>query len=56
MLAQRARVEASIGSPCCDICAASEVTKSPGGNWMMMKVTIEIAISVGIMKRMRFSI
>ena len=43
-------------SPCCDICAASEVTKSPGGNWMMMKVTIEIAISVGIMKKMRLSV
>ena len=44
-----ARVFGSMVSPICDICAASEVTKSPGGSWIRMKETIEIAMSVGIM-------
>jgi hypothetical protein len=29
------------------------VKKSPGGNWMMMKVTIEMANSVGIIIKTR---
>jgi len=36
--------------------AWSVVKKSPGGNWMMMKVMIDTATSVGIMTAMRLRI
>ena len=33
--------------------ASKEVAKSPGGSWMIMKISIEVMMSVGIMKSKR---
>jgi len=43
-------------SPWLDIAETIVVRKSPGGNWMMMKTTIEIAKIVGIIRRRRRTI
>src|SRR4051812_45570023 len=40
-------------SPCDCISASCALRKSPGGSWMMTKVMMLIAISVGIITRMR---